>query len=306
MKAVICTRYGPPEVLQLAEVEKPVPQDNEILVKIRATTVHRGDARIRAFDVPAAGWLAAKLILGFRGPRGKILGMELSGEVEAVGKNVTKFKVGDQVFGAPKGWAGGAYAQYRCISENGLVAIKPSNASYEEAAALTNGALIALNIIRKVNVQSGQTVLVYGASGSVGTFALQLAKYYGADVTGVCSTGNFELVKSLGADHVIDYTQGDFTESSTTYDIVIDAVSKLPSSQRKRLLKEGGAFSDVHKVSIKLKVEDLIFVRGLVEEGKLSSVIDKSYPLGEMVEAHRYVDQGHKRGNVAITVSHDD
>lgn len=306
MKAVICTKYGPPEVLQIQEIEKPVPKDNEILVKVYATTVHRGDVRIRSFDVPWAGWLVAKLILGFKGPRGKILGMELSGEVEAVGKNVTGFKLGDQVFGAPKGWAGGAYAQYRCIPENGLLAIKPANVSYEEAAALTNGSLVALSMIRKLDIQKGQKVLVYGASGSVGTFMLQLAKYYGAEVTGVCSTGNLELIQSLGADHVIDYTQGDFTESGDRYDIVIDAVGKLSSAERKKLLKVGGAFSDVHKASIKLRVEDLFFVRDLVKEGKLKSVIGKSYPLEEIVEAHRYVDTGHKVGNVGITVSHDE
>ncbi|MBT3362334.1 MAG: NAD(P)-dependent alcohol dehydrogenase [Chloroflexi bacterium] len=306
MKAIICTKYGPPEVLQLQEVDKPVPKDNEVLIKVHATTVHRGDVRIRSFDVPAAAWLMARIYLGFRRPKRKILGMELAGVVEAVGKDVTLYKAGDEVFASTyQGFVWGAYAQYKCLPQNGWLAIKPANISYEEAAAVPNGGMTALYIIRKFDIKTGQKMLIYGASGSIGTYAVQLAKYYGAEVTGVCSAGNIELVKSLGADEVIDYTQGDFTLSGDTYDIVFDAVGKLPAWQRKKALKKNGTYFNVNKVSAKLKTSDLIFLKELIEEGKLKTVIDKTYLLEDIVEAHRYVDQGHKRGNVAITVSHD-
>jgi NADPH:quinone reductase-like Zn-dependent oxidoreductase len=312
MKAIVCTKYGPPEVLQLKEVEKPVPRDNEVLVKVYATTVARGDTRVRSFTVPVWQWLPARIYLGIRKPKRAILGMELAGEIESVGRDVTRFKKGDPVFSFV-GFGFGAYAEYKCLPENGaraeegLVALKPVNMTFEEAAAATGGALTALRYMRSGHIWPGQKVLIYGASGCLGTFAVQLAKHFGAEVTGVCSGANLELVKSLGADKVIDYTTTDFAESGEKYDFIFDAVAKASRSRSKRSLKKGGIFLSAHDDhgSAVIKTEDLDFLKELIEAGKIKSAIDRTYPLELIAEAHHYVDQGHKKGSVVITVGNN-
>ncbi len=312
LKAIVCTKYGPPEVLQLREVDKPVPKNHEVLIKIHATSVTASDSIVRAFRLPrwSAMGLAMGLVIGFKKPRKPILGMVFAGEIEAAGKNVKLFKAGDPVFGwtLKSGVAirFGTYAEYKCLPENSIMVSKPSKISYEEAAAIPYGGLLALFFIKKGNIRKGTKVLIYGASGAIGTAAIQLAKNLGAEVTGVCSTTNLEMVKALGADKVIDYTKEDILENTESYDFILDAVgtrknSKL-KSQCKNALSTGGKYISVDDGSPMAYIEDMMLLRELVESGKLKPVIDRCYPLEQMAEAHRYVDKGHKKGNVIISI----
>lgn len=307
MKAVVYTRYGPPEVLRLADVPKPAPRDREVLVRVHATTVTIGDTIMRSLNMPAvSGWqkLLARLFLGIRKPKRPILGMELAGEVESVGKKVTRFKPSDMVFASTSAVNFGGYAEYKCVPESGVIAIKPANLTYEEAAAVPGAGQTAWRCLQKGSIQPGQKILIYGASGAVGSYAVQLAsRHFGADVTGVCSGANLELVKSLGAATVMDYTRQDFTQNSATYNVVFDAVGKLLPAQGKKALKSGGVYLNVLIDSGRgEKLEHLLALNELIEAGKVRPAIDRVYPLEQIVEAHRYVEQGHKKGNVVITV----
>ncbi|HET6443219.1 MAG TPA: NAD(P)-dependent alcohol dehydrogenase [candidate division Zixibacteria bacterium] len=316
MKAIVCTIYGPPEVLQLQEVEKPTPKDDEVLVKIYATAVTASDCIVRGFKLPRwhpLGFMMG-LVVGFSAPRNPVLGMVLAGEVESVGQKVSRFTMGDQVYGSTVKSSNdirfGAYAQYISLPEDSLITIKPTNLTYEEAAAIPYGFGLAISYLKKGNIEYRQKTLIYGASGAIGTTAVQLAKAFGVEVTGVCSTRNLDLVRSLGADKVIDYTNEDALPRGERYDLVLDAVGKSKSSKLKeecqKALTPDGKYISVDDGSPKNSIEELSFLNELVETGKLKAVIDRSYPLEEIVEAHRYVDQEHKRGNVVINVVQDD
>jgi NADPH:quinone reductase-like Zn-dependent oxidoreductase len=325
MKAIVCERYGSPEVLKWKEIDKPTPMDNEVLIKIYATTVTSGDWRVRSLSVPTGFKFIMRLVLGFSRPRQAVLGSELAGVIESVGKKVSKFKIGDSVF-AYSDFTMGCHAEYKCMPENGAIALKPDNLSYDEAAALSFGGMTALNFLNRAKLQRGEKVLINGASGAVGTAAVQLARHLGADVTGVCSTANVELVRSLGASHVIDYTKEDFTKNGIGYDIIVDTVGAAPYSRCKASLQEGGrllmilaglpAMLQIPWVSMTsskkmiagpavTRVEDLISLARLAESGAFKPVIDRRYPFDQIVEAHRYVETGRKKGNVVITLEHD-
>jgi len=296
MKAVVCTKYGPPDGLQLQEVEKPTPKNHEVLIKIHATTLTSGDVIVRKLSFP----MRLMMRLVFRIGKNELMGHELAGVIEAVGKEVKLFNPGDQVF-ASTGWGGGTYAEYICLPETGVLSIKPANLDFTEAAAVPVGAITALSILRKGKIQDGQKVLVYGASGSVGTYAVQLAKNFGAEVTGVCSTANVELVSTLGADKVIDYTKDDFTMGSQSYDLIFSAVDKISPAKAKKALKKGGTYVSIRTL-VKERKEDLVFLKELIEAGKIKPAIDRQYTLEDIAEAHRYVDTGRKKGNVVITI----
>jgi NADPH:quinone reductase-like Zn-dependent oxidoreductase len=331
MKAVTFTEYGPPDVLKLVEVATPTPKANEILIKVHATTVNIGDLWTRNFKaIPPSQfsmslpmWFGARLMFGFNKPKINILGAEVAGEVEAVGAKVTRFKIGDPVFGY-RGPAFGGNAEYLAMHESGLVAIKPTNMTFAEAATVPYGAMTALNLLRKVNLQPGQKILINGASGGIGSFGVQLAKHYGAEVTGVCSTPRMELVKTLGADHVIDYTKEDFTKNGQRYDVIFDILCKSSFAGVKNSLTANGRYllasfktlqllqmlmtarASGPKVICALSMEslaDLLHIKELVEAGKIKAVIDRCFPLAQTAEAHRYVEGGQKKGSVVITVA---
>jgi len=318
MKAIVYTQYGPPEVLQLREVEKPLPKANEILVRVKATAVNSGDWRLRKADP-----FAVRFIYGLTRPKIKILGSVFSGEIESTGKEVKQFRAGDSVFGHTD-LRFGSYAEYKCLPENGSIALKPANISHQEAASIPFGGVTALHFIKKAAIKPGQKVLINGASGAVGSAAVQLAKHFGMVVTGVCSTSNIDLVKSLGADRVIDYTEGDFTQNSEKFDLIFDTVNKLSFSQSLKSLNKSGimilssagmpemvqgywtSITSSKKVltgQISHSKEDINFLKELIEKGHYRAVVDRTYPLEQMAEAHNYVEQGHKRGNVSITVN---
>jgi NADPH:quinone reductase-like Zn-dependent oxidoreductase len=330
MKASVYKRYGPPEVLHIQEVATPVPKDDEILIRVYATTVNYGDLLARnfgntpadQFHMPFLFWFLARFDFGLGEPKKQILGSEFAGVVEAVGQDVRRFKVGDQVFGYP-GQRMGAYAEYLCMPENGSMALKPANMTFEEAAVIPYGAVTALNLLRRVNVQPGQNVLINGASGSIGSAAVQLARHYGASVTGVCGTPRLDFVTSLGADRVIDYTREDFTQNGEAYDLVLDVLGKSSFAQVQRVLKEDGRYllasfkskqliqmlwtsmAGSQKVICALSMEDpadMVLIIELVEAGEFKAVIDRGFPLEQTAEAHRYVEDGHKKGHIAITV----
>lgn len=317
MKAIICTKYGPPEVLQLKEVEKPIPKNNEVLIKIHATAVTASDCILRGFKMPGApGFpkkqlmeLMVRLFVGFTKPRNSIIGLVLSGDIESAGKDVAQFKKGDQVYGF-MGSSFGTYAEYKCMSDKemrqGCLVMKPDNLSHEEAAATSYGGVLAMHFMRNMNIQSGHKVLIYGASGAIGTIAVQLAKYFGAEVTGVCSASNIELIKSLGAEKVIDYTKEDAINKLEWYDFILDAVGKNKNSklkiQCKKALSQDGKYVSVDDGLAKSRAQYLTQLNEIIEAGHLKPVIDSRYPLEQIVEAHRYVDKGHKKGNVVITV----
>lgn len=300
MKAVVTTKFGSPEGLRLREVEKPTPKESEVLVKIHATTVTYGDAALRRMKLPVR-WVFG-LFMGGLG-KDKIPGHEFAGEIESVGASVKRFKEGDRVFGST-GFGSGAHAEYVCLSEDAMITTMPANMSYEEAATIPVGANTALCILKDGNIEAGQKVLIYGASGSVGVYAVQLAKHFGARVTGVCSTANVDMVKSLGAEHVLDYTQEDFTKNGEAYDVIFDTVRKISESDVKSSLKENGVFLS-SSASTSESVENLTYLKELIEAGMLQAVIDRRYPLEQIAEAHRYVDKGHKKGNVVIIVQHN-
>jgi NADPH:quinone reductase-like Zn-dependent oxidoreductase len=330
MKAIVCTDFGPPDVLQLKEVVKPTPKDNEVLIRVHAASVNFGDLMARnfkavtprKFNMPFLFWLPSKIAFGLRKPNITILGSELAGEIEAVGKDVKRFKKGDQVFGYP-GLSFGAYAEYTCLPEDGCLAIKPANMTYEEAAVVPYGAIMALHLLRKANIQPGKKVLVNGASGGIGSAAVQIAKHWGAEVTGVCSPARLKFVKSLGADKVIDYTTEDFTQNGETYDLILDVLGKSSFSKVESSLKPNGILlfasfkmkqliqmlwtskTSSRKVICAIapgSVEDLLSIKELIEAGKIKAVIDRCYPMHKAADAHRYVEQGRKQGNVVIAI----
>jgi len=321
MKAVIWTKYGSPEVLEIQEVEKPTPKENEVLIKVHATTVETGDCELRSYRLHNYFYMLFRPYFGLFRPRlVKTLGQQLSGEIEVVGNGVTKFKPGDAVFAGVERM--GATAEYICLPENSAIVTKPDDISFEEAAAVSVGGINALHFLRKAKIQPGQHVLIYGSTGAIGTFAVQLAKHFGAEVTAVCSTGKIELVKSIGADHVIDYTQQSISSTHQQFDVIFDTIGKSPYSESLSVLKQGGIYllanptlrqqlrsywthlTSSKRITCRLahnSVEALNYLKQLIEQGELKVVVDRCYPMEKIVEAHHYVEQGHKNGNVVIT-----